>query len=272
MATYSQETEESSTRPNHRARPRWLVPGLIIAGLAIAATVHFAPPTGSETIATSPEPTQTHRVSPTANLVAIVPTVTPTPVDELILLPTDTPVLVPTAVPDLSVSLPFVTLPTVTPTQPVTRQPITRTLSVSGTAILRMAVESVNFESSGQPLDVDLAPRVYAFGADSVSKLDSWCVQLGLVNILFDLSMELDTDSADVYTSGQIQLRNDFCDAPGAVVDTEEIALDVPADAAVRLTYTLSGDRSLLAVAGVLDTRTSVVIEFILANRRRTTS
>ena len=266
MAVHSQQSDDVSPTRTPRARPHWLVPGVIIAGLVLAAIVYTAPQSEPEFVATSPEPTPTplQTTSTSAPVVALVPTATPTMESELILAPTKTPTVELTTAPATPVDL-----PTVTPTPVITRQPITRTLAISGTAMLRMMVESTTFESSGQPIEVGLPERVFLFSTDSNSAVDSWCVQLGLVNLLFDISMRLNMDTASVITDGQILLRNDFCDAPGSIVDAEEIAMDVPADAAVQLTYTLRGDRNLLAIEGLLDTHTDVLIEFILANRRR---
>jgi hypothetical protein len=158
-------------------------------------------------------------------------------------------------------------LPTVTPTPPML--PVSpRNVEVSGETTMRLALSGAGFDSTGRPLRLAIASRTHVVGGETPTAEDEWCIQLGLVNELFDLNMQLDPATEELAVTGNISLREGLCEAPGAVMDTVEIDLSVPTGAAAQISYNLRGRRSLFGMTGLLDSDTGAIVELRITNSR----
>lgn len=193
-----------------------------------------------------------------------LPTELPPPPETIVELATPTAQVVDPPAPEQPSALP---LPTVTPT-PELPPVAPREIEISGSTTLRLALSGDGFDSTGQPLRFGIEPRRHMLGGEVNSIADQWCIQLGLVNELFDLSVQLDPVTEELLVSGAIWLREGFCEGPGPVMDSVDVDLVVPTDAAAQISYNLRGRRSLLGIAGLLDSDTGAVVELRVANSR----
>jgi hypothetical protein len=170
-----------------------------------------------------------------------------------------------------AVLVPTVALPTVTPTSAPT-QVTTRTVSIGGNVTLRLTLETDafenSFESSGRPVDKPLEPRTYTLGAGALTVADRWCMQMGVANLLFDLTLALNPATESVKTSGNLHLYDGFCDAPGELLTSTPLELEVPADASVQAAPSLQTRTQLLGVSNLLNTSTGVFVQLVISNTR----
>ncbi|HXF62823.1 MAG TPA: hypothetical protein VNK95_14460 [Caldilineaceae bacterium] len=185
-------------------------------------------------------------------------TATPEPVTEQAAAP-------PVTEAEAVILVPTVALPTVTPTSAPT-EVATRTVSIGGNVTLRLTLETEAFESSGRPVDKPLAPRSYTLGAGALTVADRWCMQVGVANLLFDLTLTLNPATESVRTSGTLHLYDGFCDAPGELLTSTPLDLEVPADASVQAAPSLQTRTQLLGVSDLLNTSTGVFVQLVISN------
>jgi hypothetical protein len=246
------ELEVSPVRP-----VRWMpvaVIALILAGGLVWWALGMTSPQ-PETVLPLAEPDSPPTVAPAVEPVRMqeVSAVTPSPaaatgVESLIVTPT-------------------VALPTVTPTTAVA-QVATRTVTIGGQATLRLELEGANFESSGRPIDLPLEPRTYTLGADNSTIEDRWCVQVGVASLIFDLTLALNSATEAVETTGNLHLHDGFCDAPGGLLVSSPVGLEIPADASAEVPLSLQTRTRLLGVTDLLDTNTGVFVGLVISNTR----
>lgn len=217
---------------------------------------------------------QTPTIVPTL-AVALIPTATPTPqptLERLEIVPvepaaSDEEVQLPPTGP-LTESLALaIELPTVTPT-PLPPPVIPRAVDVGGQASLRMQMTNEGFQSGGRPIQLAVTPRTHLLDGETLRTEDSWCIQMGLVNIDLNLTFELQPSTSAIITRGTAELYNDFCENRGNLFDSANISLTVPADARSQSTYNLFGERQLLNLSGLLDMDMGVILELNIANLR----
>lgn len=186
-------------------------------------------------------------LSPSQATSQVIPTTTPTPVAAA------------------STSVP---LPTVTPT--VIPSPVaTRTIEFSGDATLRMQLNRDNFESSGQPVTVDLMPRTYVLGGDSLTQSEQWCTQLGATGLVFDLTFTLHPITENLHVGGQMQLHDGFCGELGSlgeVLSTAPMDINIPVGTTAILAPTLQAQGSLLGIPNLLNITTGVFLNMNIRN------
>jgi hypothetical protein len=177
-----------------------------------------------------------------------------------------TPTVITTASP-ISEQPSTLPLPTVTPTTELLPA-AARDVEISGATTMRLSLSGEGFDSTGSPIDFSIEPRHLTVGGDIRSVSDRWCVQLGLVNEIFDLNMHIDPATEDIVVSGSITLSEGFCEASGETIDTVSVELSVPTDAVAQISYNLSGRRSLFGVTGLLDSDTGAIVELRITNSR----
>jgi hypothetical protein len=165
----------------------------------------------------------------------------------------------PTATPIDTQQAAAVALPTVTPTLTPSEVP-SRTLTFGGTATLRMLLQSDNFASDGSPIDRTIEPRIYALSSATPAIADHWCMQMGLVNLVFDITFTLNPVNGTVKTAGTLGLYDGFCDAPGPLRTSVTLDVEVPADATAQLVQSLQTEAHLLEFADLLDIDTGVFV------------
>jgi hypothetical protein len=196
---------------------------------------------------------------PLDTVVEIVPVATQTPLPP----PTATQIPTPTALAVIEIPL-----PTVTPT-PIPDNFSPRMVNISGNALLRLSMANPNYQSSGRSVDVALETHTLLLDTTTPQATDSWCVQMGLVNLQFDLQLAVVDNQGNIGASGTLSLYDDFCENPGAQQDTITIDYIVPADAILQAPHHLQSQRNLLNVPGLLDTRTTVIIELRIGNSQQ---
>lgn len=210
----------------------------------------------------------------------------PSPAGALLVQPEDTPTVMPTMLPPDTNATAAVSstiaiasivtatqetsnlpLPTVTPTPEIV--PVApRAAEIAGATTLRLSLSGADFESTGRPLSFAIEPRPYTFGDGRLTAADEWCIQLGLVNQGFDLTFQLDPETEALDVFGQIVLREGFCAEPGTAMDSVDVDLSVPSDAAAQISYNLRGRRSLFGVPGLLDSDIGAIVELRITNSR----
>lgn len=176
--------------------------------------------------------------------------------------------LQPTATPTATERAAAIALPTVTPTLVPSEVP-SRTVTVEGKATLRLLLQNGNFASNGGPVDRAVGPRTYKLGGAVTTVADSWCMQLGLVNLLFDITLELNPVNGAVKSTGTLGIHGGFCDAPGPQQAGGTLDVEVPADASAQLVRSLQTESHLLEVADLLNIDTGVFVELVIANTRQ---
>lgn len=232
---------------------------LIIAATIAAFTIMRHPGPGAEQ-ASALDPAPTHTPAAPTD----IPTELPPALDEG---QSASAAGIELPAPTSTVELASPPLPTVTPT-PELPPASPREIVISGSTTMRLALSGEGFDSTGRPLRFQIQPRTLTLGGDLASTSDSWCIQLGLVNESFDLIMSLTPGTEELVVTGSIALREGFCEQPGEEMDTAEVYLTVPTDAAGQISYNLRGERSLLGLSGLLDTDTGSIVELRVANQR----
>lgn len=158
-------------------------------------------------------------------------------------------------------------LPTVTPS-PVAAAGPPRSAEISGVTTLRLELSNATFASSGEPMQFTLEPRTNTLSPDGSRTEDTWCLQMGVHNLQFDLILSVNPANQDLQVNGAITLRAGFCDNPGAALDEIPVSLAVPADATARIAYSLHGKQQLLDVSDLLNAEVAVTVELALTNPR----
>jgi hypothetical protein len=241
------------------ARPvRWIpvaAIALLLAGGLLWWALGWTSPQPETTALPLAEPNTLPTVRPSAEAVRAQEAIgiTPSPVES-------------TSAESLIVT-PTVALPTVTPTTAVA-QVATRTVTIGGQATLRLELEGATFESSGRPIDLPLEPRTYTVGAETSTIIDRWCVQVGVTSLIFDLTMALNSATEAVKTTGNLHLHDGFCDAPGGLLVSSPVDLEIPADASAEVPLSLQTRTHLLGVTDLLDTNTGVFVGLVISNTR----
>ena len=156
-------------------------------------------------------------------------------------------------------------LPTVTPTPELPPAP-PREFEISGSTTMRLALSGDGFDSTGRPLSFQIEPRKAVVGGEVETAVDSWCIQLGLVNEMYDLSAHIDRETEDLILVGTISLHAGFCEQPGEVMDEVDVDLSVPTGASAQISYNLRGRSSLLGLEGLLDSDTGTIVELRVTN------
>ena len=257
--------------------PLWLSAlGIVLAVAAIVVAWRFVQPgpaaeppadTVNSTAAGTPTPTPapTELPPPPESALATLP-----PERELV-SPLESPLDLSSASPTNTVvpeqpemALP---LPTVTPT-PETLDIAPRDARIAGVTTLRLSISGREFESTGRPLRFAIPARVHALDGGALVAADAWCMQLGLANLYFDLSLRLNPADEELATVGRIDLRADFCDDPGPVLDSAEVNLFTPTGSAAQIAYNLRGERALLGESNFLNADVGVIVELEVTNSR----
>ena len=268
-----------------RTRPGWLIPVIIGFALLIIGIVWW---NRSSTKADLPNaPTLAGNV-PTNAPVTVKPilvpsalTTTATIAPIITIVPTATVAPAPAITPAVTVtnsnleSTPLTVtpetvtatavLPTITPVPVATDSP-SRTVTVDGAATLHVMIANSVFQASGQPLALPIEPRTYHLGVHTPTITDQWCLQLGIVNLQFKLTLNLVPIVAGVAATGSIELYDDYCAAPGQRRDMAGVDLTVPANATAQITHNLRSKRELLKVPDLLDTDNYIDLELHISN------
>lgn len=175
------------------------------------------------------------------------------------------PTATPTAVAANSALIP---LPTVTPT--IVPSPVaTRTIEVHGDATLRMQLNSEAFESNGQPVNLELEPRSYVLGGDSMTQSDQWCMQVGPTGLVFDLTFTLQPVTENLHVGGALQLYDGFCGTLGNLgnlLATAPMDVTVPVGTSAILAPSLQFQGSFMGLPNVLDISTGVFLNLAIRN------
>jgi hypothetical protein len=176
---------------------------------------------------------------------------------------------VPTATPTAVIAdSALIPLPTVTPTL-VPAPVVTRTVEINGKATLRLQLNSQSFESSGQPVTINLEPRAYVLGGDTLVQNEQWCVQVGPTGLVFDLQLTLQPVTENLHVGGELQLYDGFCGTWGNLgnrLSTVPLDVTVPAGSTARLSPTLQVQGSLMGLDNVLNISTGVFLELSIRN------
>ena len=175
------------------------------------------------------------------------------------------PTATPTAVAATSALIP---LPTVTPT--LVPSPVaTRTIEIQGDATLRMQLNSETFESSGQPVTLDLEPRSYVLGGDLMTQSDQWCMQVGPTGLVFDLTFTLQPVTENLHVGGELQLYDGFCGTLGNLgnlLATAPMNVTVPVGTSAIIAPSLQFQGSFMGLPNVLDISTGVFLDLAIRN------
>lgn len=262
-----------------RPAPSWLAVLVILLG-AVAIGLSWS------LVNTSPaaEPPPDGRASLSADALTPTPTAGPTE------LPPGTPPAPPTAspveLPTQPVATPQTTepaaqplatasqqpeialpLPTVTPT-PKLADIAPRTAQIGGSTTLRVALSGQDFASTGQPLRFSIDARTHALDAGRLTATDAWCMQLGLANLYFDMSLRLNPENEELDAAGRVDLRADFCDSPGPLLDSVEVNVAAPTGATAKIAYNLRGERAFFGDTNLLNTDVGVIVDLEITNSR----
>jgi len=159
-------------------------------------------------------------------------------------------------------------LPTVTPT--VVPSPVaTRTIELSGDATLQVRLNNNNFESNGQPVSIDIKPRAYVLGGDTLSKSDKWCVQAGATGLVFDLAYTLEPVSQTLNVGGELELYDGFCGEWGKLgnlLSTVPMNVTIPTGSSAFISPMLRAQGSFMGVPNLLDISTGVALNLNIRN------
>ena len=181
----------------------------------------------------------------------------------------ETPQVIPTTTPTpLLVASTSVPLPTVTPTL-IPPPVVTRTIEFGGDATLRLQLNSDSFEAKGQPVTIDLAPRAYVLGGDSMTQGDQWCTQIGPAGLVFNLTFTLQPITEDLHVGGQIDLYDGFCGELGSLgnlLTTVPMDVIVPVGTSAILAPTLQSQGSFMGIPNLLDIYTGVFLNLNIRN------
>jgi hypothetical protein len=162
----------------------------------------------------------------------------------------------------------LIPLPTVTPT--IVPAPVaTRTIETSGSATLRLRLNTEAFETNGEPITIDLEPRSYVLGGDTMMQSDTWCVQLGPTGLVFDLIFTLQPVSENLHIGGELQLYDGFCGTLGNLgnrLSAVPMNVTVPAGSTAQLAPSLQVQGSLLGLPNLLDISTGVALQLSIRN------
>lgn len=257
----SDETGPHSESPRPQAgRP---VPALVLAAALLIGLVWWG---GSVFLGQgAPNPEQQEMAAPLAldmeveaRAQPLQEAVTPTP-----RLPEPT-----ATAPPVTQAAESVPLPTVTAT-PLPSEVPSRTLTFAGTATLRLQLQNDAFASSGKPLELALEPRTYTFGNGTSTVTDRWCMQMGLVNLVFDLTFDMNPINGAIRTSGALDLYDGFCETPGPQRISTALDVEVPADASAQVHHSLQTETHMLEVDDLLNIDTGVFVELVISNTRR---
>lgn len=242
-----------------RRQAGWLIPVISLAAVILIGVLWWngraAPERAPQkTDAVALTDLSSAEIQPQAS--ATQPVATPSP---LPLGPTATPI---------ATEAETIVLPTVTPTLVPGEVP-SRTVTLDGTATLRLLLQNDNFASNGGPVDRAIGPRTYELGGAMTTVADQWCIQLGLVNLLFDMTLALNPVNGAVNTTGTLGIHGGFCDAPGPQQTSGTLDVEVPADASAQLVRSLQTESHLLEVTDLLNIDTGVFVELVIANTRQ---
>jgi hypothetical protein len=175
------------------------------------------------------------------------------------------PTVTPTAANATTSSIP---LPTVTPT--LVPSPVaTRTIEIHGDATLRLQINNDTFESSGQPVVIEIEPRSFTLGGDTMTSSEMWCTQLGPTGLIFDLNFTLQPTTENLHVAGELRLYDGFCGQWGSLgnlLSTVPIEVNVPVGTAAILAPVLQVQGSLLGLPNVLDISTGVYLDLTIRN------
>jgi len=280
-----QRRSTSAVNPRRQPMPLWLSAlGILLAVVAIGVAWRFvqpgpAPepppdPVSSLTAeAPSPTPAPTELPPPPEDAVAAIPTQTAT--TTLPETPTTAPSAAQSAIPAVEPTQEpapeqpetVLPLPTVTPT-PEILDIAPRSAQIAGVTTLRLTISGREFESTGLPLRIAIPARAHTLDGGAPAVSDAWCMQLGLTNLFFDLSLRLNPATEELATTGRIELRADFCDDPGPALDSVEVNLNTPTGSAAQIAYNLRGERALLGDTNFLSTDVGVIVELEVTNSR----
>jgi hypothetical protein len=234
----------------------WLALAIVLVLITVGGAIWWQ---GSEPSQNGADTAQSLQGRPADTVVELAPVATQTPPSP----PTPTPLPTPTALAVIEVPL-----PTVTPT-PIPDSFSPRAVNISGNALLRLSMANPNYQSSGRSVDVAFETRTLLLDTTTPQASDSWCVQMGLVNLQFDLQLAVVDNQGNLGVSGTLSLYDDFCVNPGTHQDTITVDYIVPADAILQAPLNLQSQRNLLNVPGLLDTRTTVIIELRIGNSQQ---
>lgn len=158
-------------------------------------------------------------------------------------------------------------LPTVTPT-PELAGIAPRNAQIGGSTTLRLALSGQDFASTGQPLRFSIDTRTHALDGRKLAATDAWCMQLGLAHLYFDLSLHLNPETEELDATGRIDLRSDFCEAPGPLLDSVEIDVAAPSGATAKIAYNLRGERAFFGDTNLLNSDVGVIVDLEITNPR----
>lgn len=250
--------EENAADPTlPRQRSAWLIPVISLAAIVLIGMLWWG---GQSTPERPSRRTDTAALSEPAAAAAQPQAPAAQPAAATASLPAATPIATrqPAAI----------ALPTVTPTIAPSEVP-SRTLTFGGTVTLRMLLQNENFASNGSPVDRTIAPRTYALSSATPAIADHWCMQMGLVSLVFDITLTLNPINEAVKTTGTLGLHDGFCDAPGQLRTSSALDVEVPADASAQLVQSLQTKAHLLEVTDLLDIDTGVFVALVIANTRQ---
>jgi hypothetical protein len=145
----------------------------------------------------------------------------------------------------------------------------TRTVELSGDATLRLQLNNERFESSGQPVVINLEPRSYALGGDTMSQSDEWCVQLGPTGLVFDLTYTLHPATENLHVGGELRLYDGFCGEWGSLgnlLSTVPMNVNVPMGSAVIIAPTLQVQGSIFGLPNLLEVNTGIYLDLTIRN------
>ena len=143
------------------------------------------------------------------------------------------------------------------------------TIEIHGDATLRMQLNREAFESNGQPVNLDLEPRSYVLGGDSMTQSDQWCMQVGPTGLVFNLIYTLQPVTGNLHVGGEIQLYDGFCGTWGNLgnrLTAVPMNVTVPAGSTARLAPTLQVQGAFLGLPNLLDISTGVFLEMSIRN------
>jgi hypothetical protein len=159
-------------------------------------------------------------------------------------------------------------LPTVTPT--LVPSPVaTRTIELRGDATLRLHLDSENFQTNGQPVTMNIEPRSYVLGGDTMTQQDQWCMQVGATGLVFDLNYTLQPVTENLLVGGELQLYDGFCGEWGKLgnlLSAVPLNVTIPAGTAAELAPALQVQGSFLGLPGLLDISTGVFLNLTIRN------
>jgi hypothetical protein len=145
----------------------------------------------------------------------------------------------------------------------------TRTVELSGDATLQVRLNNSNFESNGQPVTINIKPRSYVLGGDTLVKSDKWCLQTGATGLVFDLAYSLEPVSQSLNVGGKLELYDGFCGEWGKLgnlLSTVPLNVTIPSGSSAFISPMLKAQGSFMGVPNLLDISTGIALNLSIRN------